>query len=68
MVLLGQTLNKLRTLDYDKIPLQKVKFLSTAFDDDVLFELSPILSTAQNPSQIQGTDKKMMAMLGISWP
>jgi hypothetical protein len=48
----------LQTLDYDKIPLQKVQFLLIAFDDDVLFELSPILSTDQNPSEMQGMDKK----------
>jgi hypothetical protein len=58
MVLLGQTLNELQTLDYDKILMWKVQFLPIAFDGDVLFELLPILLTAHNPSQIQGMDRK----------
>jgi hypothetical protein len=58
MVLPRQTLNELQTLDYDKILLQKIQFLLIIFDGDILFELLLILSTAHNPSQMQGMDKK----------
>jgi hypothetical protein len=58
MVLLVQTSNELQTLDYDKIPLQKVQFLLIAFDGNILFELPLILSTTHNPSQMLGMDKK----------
>ncbi len=58
MVLLGQTSNELRTLDYDNILLQKVQFLLIAFDGDVLFKLPPIHLNVQNPSQMQSMDKK----------
>jgi hypothetical protein len=58
MVLLGQTSNESWTLDYDKVPLQKVQFLSIVFYGDVLFELLPILLTTHNPSQLQGIDRK----------
>jgi hypothetical protein len=58
MVLQGQTYNELRTLDYDKILLQKVQFLLITFDGDVLFELPPIYLNVHNPSQMQGMDKK----------
>jgi hypothetical protein len=58
MVLPGQTLNDLWTLDYDKIFLQKVQFLPIAFNGDVLFELLPIFLITQDPSQMQGMDTK----------
>jgi hypothetical protein len=50
--------DKLRTLDYDKILLQKVQFLPITFDGDLLFEFMLIFSTVQNPSQMQGTNRK----------
>jgi hypothetical protein len=50
--------NELWNLDYDKIPIQKIQFLSTIFDGDVLFELPPLLLNAHNFSKMQGMDKK----------
>jgi hypothetical protein len=38
--------------------------LLTAFDGNVLFELPPMLLTMHKPSQMQGMEKSMMAMLG----
>jgi hypothetical protein len=58
MVLPRQTSNELRTLDYDKIPLQKVQSLLITFDGHLLFEFPPIYSNAHNLSQLQGMDKK----------
>jgi hypothetical protein len=58
MVLLGQTLNELQTLDYDKIHLRKIQFFIIAFDGDILFELLSILSITHNLSQMQGMEKK----------
>jgi hypothetical protein len=58
MVLLRQTSNKLWTLDYDNIPLQKVQFLFITFNGDVLFKLLPIHSNAHTPSQMQGMNWK----------
>ncbi len=58
MVLLGHTFNKLQNLDYDKIPFQKVQFLPTTFDGDVLFELPLVFPTVHMPLQMQGMDKK----------
>jgi hypothetical protein len=48
--MLGQTLNKLQNLDYDKVPLHKVQLMLIAFNGDILFELSSMFSTAHNPS------------------
>lgn len=50
MALLGLTSNKLWNLDYDKIPLQKVQFLSTTFDGDALFELVLVFIITYKPS------------------
>jgi hypothetical protein len=58
MVLLGQILDELQTLDYDKIPLRKIQFLLIAFNGDILFKLLPIHLNAHNPSQMQGMDRK----------
>jgi hypothetical protein len=46
MALLGWSSNELQILDYDKIHVQKVQFLSIVFDGDVLFELLPLLPNA----------------------
>jgi hypothetical protein len=54
MVLLRQTSNKLRNLEYDNTFLQKIQFFQIAFNGDVLFELLLMLSIVHNPSQIQG--------------
>jgi hypothetical protein len=58
MVLLRQTSNELRNLDYDKILLEKVQFLSIAFNGDVLFKLSLMFSIVHNLSQMQDMDRK----------
>ncbi len=52
------TSNKLWTLDYDNIPLQKVQFLLIAFNGDILFELSPMHSNVHNLSQMSSIDRK----------
>ncbi len=52
MVLLGHTSNELQNLDYDKIPFQKVQFLLTTFDGDVLFELPLVFPTPHMPLQM----------------
>jgi hypothetical protein len=58
MVLLGHTSNKLQNLDYDKIPFQKVQFLSITFNGDVLFKLPLFFPTLHMPLQMQGMDRK----------
>jgi hypothetical protein len=58
MALLGNTFNKLWNLDYDKILVQKVQFLLTIFDGDVLFELLPMLPNAHGSLKMQGMDRK----------
>jgi hypothetical protein len=52
------TSNELQNLDYDKIPFQKVQFLPTTFDGDVLFELPLIIPPPHMPLQMQGMDRK----------
>jgi hypothetical protein len=54
----GHTSNELWNFDYNKIPLQKVQFLSIAFDGDFLFNLPPMLLTIHTPLQMQGMDRK----------
>jgi hypothetical protein len=58
MVLLRHTSNKLQNLDYDKIPFQKVQFLSITFNGDVLFKLPLFFPTLHMPLQMQGMDRK----------
>ncbi len=41
-----------------KIPFQKVHFLLTAFDGNVIFELPFVVSTMHRPLQMQGMDRK----------
>jgi hypothetical protein len=57
MVLLRHTSNKLQNLDYDKIPFQKVQFLSITFNGDVLFKLPLFFPTLHMPLQMQGMDR-----------
>ncbi len=66
MVLPGQTSNKLRTLDYDKNPLQKVQFLPIAFYGDILFyhRCFQLLTTFP---KCKAWTKNMMALHGVSW-
>jgi hypothetical protein len=45
--MLGHTSNELQNLDYDKIFIQKVQFLSIVFDGDVLFKLPLLFPNAQ---------------------
>ncbi len=59
MALPGNNSNKLRNLDYDKIPFEKNHFLLIAFDGDVLFELLLFFLNVHNPSQMaQGMNRK----------
>jgi hypothetical protein len=64
MAPIEHTSNKLRNLDYDKIPLQKVQLLPIVFDGDVLFEFSSIFLTIHRPSHMQGMDRS--ALIGDS--
>jgi hypothetical protein len=52
MALPGQSSNELWNLDYDKIPIQKVQFLLTIFDGDVLFKLPPLLPNVHDYSKM----------------
>jgi hypothetical protein len=58
MVLLNQTSNELRNLDYDKIPLEKIQFLLIAFNGEILFKLSLMFLIVHNLSQMHGMDRK----------
>ncbi len=58
MALAKHTSDELQNLDYDKIPLQKVQFLLTIFDGDVLFKFLLIFLIIHKPSHIQGIDRK----------
>jgi hypothetical protein len=58
MALPRHTSNELQNLDYNKIPLYKVQFLSIAFDGDACFKFPPMLLTTHRPSQMQGMDTK----------
>ncbi len=58
MALPRHTSNKLQNQYYNKIPFQKVQFLPTTFDGNVLFELPHVFSTTHRPSQMQGMDRK----------
>ncbi len=49
MVLPRQTSNKLQTLHYDKILLQKVQFLLITFNGDILFDFAANISNCSEP-------------------
>jgi hypothetical protein len=50
--------NKLRSLDYNKIKVQYVSSLPITFNDDIIFELSPIRLPTSHSRQMQGMDHK----------
>jgi hypothetical protein len=57
--------NKLRNLDYDKIPIQKIQFLLIVFYGDVLLNCClsfPIFMAFQ---KCKAWIERMMAMLGV---
>ncbi len=50
--------NKLRSLDCKKIKVQYVFSLPITFNDDIIFELSPIRLPSNHSGQMQGMDHK----------
>jgi len=67
MVLLGQTLNELWTLDYDKIPLWKVQFLSITLMWTSCLNSCRSFRSLTNLPKCKTWTKTMMAMLGVNW-
>jgi hypothetical protein len=51
-------LNELRFLDYNKIKSQNVSSLPITFNDDIIFELSPICFPTSHSREMQGMDHK----------
>jgi hypothetical protein len=66
MVLLRQTLNELQTLDYDNIPLQKVQFLSIAFNGDDFLNYHQSIQMLTTLPKCKAWIKSTMAMLGVN--
>jgi hypothetical protein len=56
MYIASHLLNKLRSLDYNKIKVQYVSFLPITFNDDTIFELLPIHFPTSHYGQMQGMD------------
>ncbi len=50
--------NKLRSLNYNKIKVQYVSFLPITFNNDIIFEFSPIHIPTSHFGQMQGMNHK----------
>jgi hypothetical protein len=62
--MLGHTFNELHNLDYDKISILKVQFLSIIFNGDVLFKLPTLFPNGQALHKCKSWIENTMAMLG----
>jgi hypothetical protein len=58
MYVVPHSLIKLRSLDYNKIKVQYVSFMSITFNDNIIFEPPPICLPTSHSGQMQGMDCK----------
>jgi hypothetical protein len=58
MSIVPHLLNKLKSLDYDKIKVEYVSSLPIIFNDNIVFELPPIRLPTSHSGQMQGMNYK----------